>query len=74
MTRFTDAVEKVRALPEERQELAAELLFNLVSGDAFDVELDSGQIAEVEQAKAEADAGNLASEADVDALWKKHRA
>lgn len=59
MTRFAEAVELVRALPPERQELAAELLLNLVAGDAFDIGLDEAQLAEVEQAKLEADAGTL---------------
>lgn len=74
MSRFNDAVEKVRALPEDRQELAAELLLNLVSGDAFDVSLDQEQLKEVRQALREADAGDFASDEQVAELWKKHRA
>lgn len=74
MSRFSDAVEKVRALPPERQELAAELLLNLVSGDAFEASLSDEQLAEVELAKAEADAGDFATGDEMAAIWAKHRA
>jgi hypothetical protein len=73
MNKLATAIDLVRSLPEERQELAAELLLNLVSQDAFPVGLDADQLAEVELAKAEADAGDFALDADVDAVWKKHR-
>jgi len=72
MSRFTDAVEKVRSLPEDRQELAAEILMNLVSGEAFDIALDAEQVAEIGLAKSEAEAGDFATDEAVSALWNKH--
>lgn len=73
MNKLTNAIELVRDLPEDRQELAAELLLNLVSGDAFPVTLDDAQLAEIEQAKREADAGDFATDEEVESVWKKHR-
>lgn len=73
MEKLSAAIDQVRDLPESRQELAAELLLNLVSGDAFPVGLDDSQLAQIELARQEADAGDFASDAEVAAVWKKHR-
>ena len=74
MNKLTSAIDMVRDLPEERQELAAELLMNLVSGKAFPVGLDDDQLAEVELAKREAEAGDFATDEEVSAVWKSSRA
>ncbi len=74
MSKLSAAIDQVRHLSESRQELAAELLLNLVSGEAFPVGLDDDHLAEIELAKREADAGDFASDAEVAAVWKKHRA
>jgi len=73
MTKLASAIEMIRDMPEDRQDLAADLLLNLVSGEAFPIEPDAAHLAEIELAKSEADAGDFASDDDVSALWKKHR-
>ena len=73
MNKLTNAIELVRDLPEDRQELAAELLLNLVSGDAFPITVDDAQLAEIEQAKREADAGDFATDGEIESVWKKYR-
>jgi hypothetical protein len=73
MNKLADAMKLVRDLPEDRQDLAAEILLNLVSGDAFPIGLNDEQLAEIELAKREADSGDFATDAEVEAVWKKHR-
>jgi hypothetical protein len=50
---LSDAIARIRELPEERQEAAAALLNDFLAGDADDFELTPEQIAEIELALRE---------------------
>jgi len=47
---LTDAIARIRELPEERQEGAAVLLNDFLAGESGDIELSPEQIAEIELA------------------------
>ena len=67
-----DAIEKVKALPVERQELAAELLEQLSVTDTVYPLTDAERLA-VREGLAELDRGERASEAAVRAVFDKYR-
>lgn len=48
--RLTDAIERIRSLPEERQQQAASLLLDFLEHDDAEVELTPEQRAEIEEA------------------------
>ncbi|MEQ1670013.1 MAG: hypothetical protein ABL893_04060 [Hyphomicrobium sp.] len=62
------AILKVRALPEDKQRLAAELLEQLAEKPYV---LSEAERAVLEPALERADKNQFASEAEVAALWKK---
>jgi hypothetical protein len=64
------AIEKIKRLPEERQALAAEILEQIAAGDAvFEIPGEHRQaiLEGLEQARR----GELVSEEEMVALWKK---
>jgi hypothetical protein len=67
-------IRAVSQLPEDRQDLAGELLLALAeqSDDAY--ELNAEQLADLRQAIAAADRGEFATDAEVAALWAKYGA
>ncbi|HEY7551114.1 MAG TPA: hypothetical protein VH913_16565 [Hyphomicrobiaceae bacterium] len=68
------AIEKVRALPRERQEYAAEVLEQIAeAGEAVYV-LSDEERRLVQEGLAELDRGEVAGEADVRAVFDKYRA
>jgi hypothetical protein len=68
------AVQKVRKLPKEQQEYAAELLEQIAeAGDAVYV-LSDEERRLVREGLDELDRGELASEAEVRAVFDKYRA
>jgi predicted transcriptional regulator len=67
------AIEKVKALPRERQEYAAEVLEQIAAGDAL-YPLSDEERALVREGLAELDRGELATEAQVRAVCDKYRA
>ena len=68
------AIEKVRKLPKEQQEYAAELLEQIAeAGDAVYV-LSDEERRLVREGLDELDRGELASEAEVRAVFDKYRA
>jgi hypothetical protein len=72
MTKLLDeAVEAVKTLPAEDQDLAAELLMAFAHWDAAHYRLTSEQIAEVEQAKREVREGKFATEQEMADLWHR---
>lgn len=72
MTKLLDeAVEKVRALPEAAQDIAAEFLMGFADPEAQRIHLSSPQVQEVELAKEEARHGKFAGDAKMNALWKR---
>ena len=74
MTKLLEqAIEKIRALPEDRQEMAAYALELIVA------QMDSGALSEDEidgvyAAQAAVDRGELANDSDVQAFFRAQRA
>ena len=64
------AIAKVRKLPEDRQQLAAELLEELAAGNEPYI-LSADERAAVLPALARAERGEFASDDEVAALWVK---
>ena len=67
------AIEKVKALPQERQEYAAEVLEEIASADNAVYPLSDEERRLVREGLAELDRGEVASEADVRAVFDKYR-
>lgn len=66
MTKLLDEVlRKVGEMPEKRQDDAAHVLLAMLENDASPYRLSDEQLAEVEFAMAEVDAGQFASEKQV---------
>ena len=68
------AIEKLRALPDDRQEAAAALIEALVAGEPEPYPLTAEQEAVVRAALARADRGAFADPAAVEAVFRKHGA
>jgi hypothetical protein len=69
-----DAVfERVRTWPEERQELAAAMLLELEAGGGDVYVLSDEERAAIEEAEAELDRGEVASDEEVKALFARYR-
>jgi hypothetical protein len=70
MTKLLEkGIEAVKALPADRQDMAGELLLAL-AGSEPQYQLTGEQIEDVKLAIAEADRGDLASEAEIAGTWK----
>jgi uncharacterized protein (DUF111 family) len=68
------AIEKVRKLPKEQQEYAAEVLEQIAeAGEAIHVLSDEERLL-VREGLEELDRGEVASEAEVRAVFDKYRA
>ena len=67
--RLTDAIEQIKALPDEQQEQAASLLLDFLNGEAADADLTPEQWAEVEEALS--DREEYASEGEVKAFFAR---
>jgi hypothetical protein len=67
------AIEKVKVLPRERQEYAAEVLEKIASTDEGIYPLSDEERRLVREGLAELDRGEVASEADVRAVFDKYR-
>jgi ABC-type nitrate/sulfonate/bicarbonate transport system substrate-binding protein len=65
-----DAIAKIRALPEDRQQLAAELLEELASGGDL-YELSEDEKAALKDGLERSDRGEFVSEDRIAAFWKK---
>jgi hypothetical protein len=71
MTKLLEkGIEAIRAMAPDRQDMAGEILLNLADR-VPDYQLTPDQLADVKLAIAEADRGDLASEAEVAETWKK---
>jgi peptidoglycan hydrolase CwlO-like protein len=68
------AIEKVKALSEERQEYAAELLEQIAGAEDTVYRLSDEERRLVREGLAELDRGEAASEAEVRAVFDKYRA
>jgi hypothetical protein len=63
---LTEIMRKVVELPEERQDDAARVLMMMLEHDPEQYRLSDEQLREVEEAITDVDAGNFASDADID--------
>jgi hypothetical protein len=68
------AIEKVRKLPKERQEYAAELLEQIAEASDTTYVLSDEERRLVREGLDELDRGEVASEAEVRAVFDKYRA
>jgi hypothetical protein len=66
-----DAIATVRELPDTDQEVAAKFLLNFANPDAQRYRLTDAQVAEVEIAKREVRDGNIATESEMNDLWRR---
>ena len=66
-----EAIDTVKRLPEHEQEIAAEFLLGFANTDAHRYQLSDRQVAEVELAKREVRDGKIASEAEMDEVWRR---
>jgi hypothetical protein len=68
------AIEKVKALPKERQEYAAEVLEQIAEAGDGVYRLSADERALVREGLAELERGEVASEAQVRGVYDKYRA
>jgi hypothetical protein len=66
-----EAIASVQHLPPREQELAAEFLLGFANPDAHRYQLSDQQVAEVERAKREVREGKIASDAEMDEVWRR---
>jgi len=66
-----EAIASVERLPERDQELAAEFLLGFANPDAHRYQLSDQQVAEVELARREVREGKIASDAEMDEVWRR---
>lgn len=64
-------IDAVRSLPVDRQDAAGELLLNIAAPqDSERYSLAATQLADIQQAVFEVDRGELASDQDLEGLWR----
>ena len=72
MTKLLDqAIATVRQLSEAEQDVAAKFLLGFANPDADHHQLTHEQIAEVELAKQEVREGKIATEAEMEDVWRR---
>ena len=69
---LSNAIDKIMALPEDRQRYAAELLEQIAAGDGV-YELSDEERRLVHEGLAELDRGEVATEEQVRAVFDKYR-
>ncbi len=67
--RFSEAIERIRTLPEERQQQAASLLLDFLEDSDREIELTPEQRAEIEEALSEDEP--IASEEEVRSFFDR---
>jgi len=67
------AIEKIKALPRERQEYAAEVLESIVAEQELVPELSEEDRLRLEKSIAQADRGEFASAVEVERIFAKYR-
>lgn len=73
MTRLLEeAFNKVSALPESEQDELARALLDLAGIDQPPIQLTAAEEADLAEAEAEIERGELASADEVRAMWAKH--
>jgi hypothetical protein len=72
MTKLLEqAIASVRHLPDDEQDIAAKFLLGFANRDSAAFQLTDEQVAEVELAKQDVRQGRLATDADMDAAWRR---
>jgi len=72
MTKLLEqAIATVRQLSDADQDVAAKFLLGFANSDAQLYQLSEEQLAEVELAKQEVRAGKIASEDDMEDVWRR---
>jgi predicted transcriptional regulator len=66
------AIEKIRDLPADRQEIAAAMLEQIVAAGAGSYRLSDEERALVHEGLADLDAGRIVTDADMTAFWNRH--
>jgi hypothetical protein len=66
-----EAIVNVQSLPDHDQELAAKFLLGFANPDAHKHQLSDQQVAEVELAKREVREGKIATDAEMDDVWRR---
>ena len=65
---LTEVMRRIIELPEQRQDDAARMLMSLLENDVRPYRLTEAQLRELDEAIADVDAGNFASQAEIDEL------
>lgn len=72
MTKLLEkGIAAVKALPADRQDMIGALLLDIAETDSRKYMLTPEQLAELELSIAQADRGEFATEAEVEAMWKR---
>jgi hypothetical protein len=72
MTKLLEqAIASLRLLPERDQDVAARFLLGFTNPDANHYQLTDEQLAEVELAKQEVRAGKIATDAEMEDVWRR---
>jgi hypothetical protein len=72
MTKLLEqAIATIRELPDREQDVAAKFLLGFANPDAERYQLTDEQVAEVELAKQEARAGKIATDAEMEDVWRR---
>jgi hypothetical protein len=72
MTRLLEeAIESVRTLPENEQDLAAKFLLAFSNPDSARYQLTDAQVAEVELARREVRDGKIATDDEMADVWQR---
>ena len=66
-----EAIATLRKLPESDQDTAAKFLLGFANPDAGHYRLNDAQAAEVELAKREVRDGKIATDAQMDEVWRR---
>jgi predicted transcriptional regulator len=73
MTKLLDlAIAELRKLPPADQDETAEMLLRSIETRSGSLSLDSETIAAIDESLAQARRGEFASDAEIEALWKRN--
>ena len=67
-----EAIKKIRELPADEQDEAAEMLLSVASRQAGPVPLDDETRAAIREGRGQARRGEFVSDNDMDAFFKRH--
>jgi hypothetical protein len=66
-----EAVQKLSQLPKGRQDELAQMLIDVAASDLSPYQLTAEEVQQIEEAMAQADRGELASDEEVATMWKR---